>query len=120
MGMVITDSQGVVLQLANCSLPRMTNIEAEYNSLIFGLQTAAQSGIAHLEFCLDSEVVVHQMTGRFAVNSPRLKPLHGQACALTRAFAQIQFRHIPRDLNALADALAAEAAAGRSWCSPQE
>ena len=64
---------------------------------------------------LDSEVVVGQMTGRFAVNSPLLKPVHWAACELARNFPRVRYTHIPRGQNVLADALATEASAGRHW-----
>jgi ribonuclease HI len=70
-----------------------------------------------IEIRLDSEVVVYQMIGKFAVRSAALKPLHRQACALARHFSHVSYVHIPRDQNLIADALAGEAVAGRRWHS---
>ena len=51
----------------------------------------------------------------YAVNSPRLRKLHWQACDLARRFAEVSYHYVPRHFNALADVLASEAAEGREW-----
>ncbi len=93
----------------------MNNNEAEYAALVLALETAAHLDVTRLEVLMDSEVVVNQMVGRFAVNSPRLKPWHQQACALALRFGLVRYTHIPRERNQLADALANEAAYGRTF-----
>jgi ribonuclease HI len=97
----------------------MTSGEAEYAGLMLALEIAAQRDAEEVEVRLDSEVVVYQMIGRFAVNSARLKPCHQQACRLARALPRVRYSHVPREQNAIADALAAEAAAGRLWRSAE-
>lgn len=114
-GAVALTSQRQVIALENRTLPPMTNNEAEYSGLLLALEIAAALGVQTVEIRLDSEVVVGQMAGRWAVNSPKLKTRHQQACALARAIPQVTYKHIPRELNALADALASEAVAGRVW-----
>ncbi|MBN8640028.1 MAG: reverse transcriptase-like protein [Anaerolineae bacterium] len=104
-----------VLALANRPLPLVTNNEAEYSGLLLALELAASLGASAVEIRLDSEVVVGQMAGRWAVNSPKLKIPHQAACVLARGFQHITYKHIPRELNEVADALATEAAAGRVW-----
>lgn len=114
-GAVALDSSGRVVQLASRTLPAMTSGEAEYAGLMLALEVAAAHSAQQVEIRLDSAVVVYQMIGRFAVNSPRLKRCHQQACELARRLVQVQYRHVPRGENRLADALAIEAAAGRLW-----
>lgn len=114
-GVVVCNRRGEVLQLINNTLPVMTNNEAEYEGLLLAFNVAGGHGAHTLEIRMDSEIVVGQMSGRFAVNSPRLKRMHQKACELARQFSCVHYVHIPRDLNALADALAAEASAGRRW-----
>ncbi|HRF99446.1 MAG TPA: ribonuclease HI family protein, partial [Aggregatilineales bacterium] len=115
IGAVVTTPQGFIVQVMNQSLAPITNNEAEYEGLLLALRLAKKWEVVTLEIRLDSEVVIYQMTGRFAVNSPALKRLHQQACALTRDFSRVTFTRIPRELNALADALASEASWGREW-----
>lgn len=112
---VVTNSDGAIVSLANKTLPTMTNNEAEYASLIMALEAASRLQASSVEMCMDSEVVIYQMAGRFAVNSSRLKPWHRKACVLARAIPELTYRHIPRTENQLADALASEAIAGREW-----
>ncbi len=95
-------------------VPAATCNEAEYQAVIFGLQLVIerfpQAGVRCLT---DSRVVVEQLTGRVAVRTTGLAPLHARAVALARRLSAAQFVHIPRELNRLADALAWEALEGR-------
>lgn len=116
-GVVAVDRYGRVWQVANRALPSMTNNEAEYMALLLAFEVAAGANAVDLDIYADSEIMVGQMIGRFAVNSPRLKALHQQACAWALRFQQVTYTHIPREQNSLADALAAEASAGRRWCT---
>lgn len=114
-GVVAVNQLGIVVFVANRTLPPMTNNEAEYAGLMLALETAIGLGGQFVEIRLDSEVVVYQMIGRFSVNSAALKRCHQQACALARALAKVRYTHIPREYNSIADALATEASAGREW-----
>lgn len=114
-GVVVLNAAGKIIGLQNQPLPHMTNNEAEYAALKLALQAAERLRADVVEIRLDSEVVVGQMTGRFAVNSVLLKPVHWDACQLARRFPRVRYTHIPRERNALADALATDASAGRHW-----
>ncbi|MCP4425328.1 MAG: reverse transcriptase-like protein [Chloroflexi bacterium] len=94
-------------------LKPMTNNEAEYHAALLGLALAHYLGVKAVEIVSDSEVVVRQMLGQSRVLSGRLKPLHQEACSRTGYFDKVSFRHVVRDYNHLADALATEALAGR-------
>jgi len=94
-------------------LPGMTNNEAEYKAVLLGLELARQLAISTVEIISDSEVVVRQMLGLSRVQSDRLKQLHQQTCTQVAYFQTVHFRHVRREQNKLADALAAEAMAGR-------
>lgn len=94
-------------------LEPMTNNEAEYQATLLGLLLAQRLGVKTVEIVSDSEVVVRQMQGQSRVLSNRLKGLHQEVCQRIAYFDQVSFRHVPREFNHLADALAAEALAGR-------
>ena len=113
LGVVIRDTEGDVLALAKRKLPPMTNNEAEYAALVLALEGARRFRPRELEIRMDSEIVVGQMRGYFAVRSPALKPWHSRACRLVRRFKAVTLRHIPREANRLADALANEALTGQ-------
>lgn len=114
-GVIACNTRGEILEIANKTLPMMTNNEAEYEGLLLAFHIAARRQATEIEIRMDSEIIVGQMSGRFAVNSPRLKPLHSRACELARQFQWVQYVHVLRHLNALADALASEASDGRRW-----
>lgn len=94
-------------------LSSMTNNEAEYNAALLGLELAQQLKGQRIEIVSDSEVVVRQMLGLSRVHSSRLKQLHQQTCTRAAFFQAVHFRHIRREQNKLADALATEAMFGR-------
>lgn len=114
-GIVVMDVRGQLLHLENKPIDAMTNNEAEYAALALGLQVAEQLRADVVEIRADSEVMVNQMLGYFAIRSHRLKQYHWQVCELARRFPKVRYTCIPREQNALADALAAEASAGRTW-----
>jgi broad specificity phosphatase PhoE/ribonuclease HI len=94
-----------------------TNNVAEYSGLIAGLRAAAELGAAHVDVRMDSKLVVEQMSGRWQIKNPGLRPLAAEAAKLVRRFDVVTFDWIPRERNKDADALANRAmdeAAGRS------
>jgi ribonuclease HI len=109
LGVVIRSEEGDILGLVKRGMPPMTNNEAEYAALVLALEAAHRFRPRALQVYMDSQVVVGQMQGRFAVNSPALRRWHTQACRLARRYRQVSYTHIPREANRLADALAAEA-----------
>jgi probable phosphoglycerate mutase len=90
----------------------MTCDEAEYEALLFGLETVCTLGPEQLEVRMDSQIVVNQMLGLFAVRSAALRRLHARARAAVAALGAVEFVHVGRLRNRLADALANEAVDG--------
>ena len=90
-----------------------TNNVAEYAGLIAGLKAAADLGAVEVEVRMDSKLVVEQMSGRWRIKHPGLRPLAAEAAALVRRFDTVRFTWIPRDRNKRADALANAAMDGK-------
>jgi probable phosphoglycerate mutase len=86
-----------------------TNNVAEYSGLIAGLHAAAELDAAEVEVRMDSKLVVEQMSGRWQIKHPGLRPLAAKAAALMRNFDSVTFGWIPRERNKHADRLANEA-----------
>jgi probable phosphoglycerate mutase len=86
-----------------------TNNVAEYSGLIAGLSAAAELGAREVDVRMDSKLVVEQMSGRWQIKHPGLRPLAAQAATLVRDFDAVRFEWIPRERNKLADALANKA-----------
>lgn len=117
---VARTAEGHFLGWLSRRLGQMTNNEAEYRAALLGLRLAHTLRARQVEIISDSEVLVRQMTGHSRVNSPRLKLLHQQVCRQAAYFQAAHFRHVPREENALADALAAEALNGRLVTMPSQ
>lgn len=106
-------NDGTIIDWAWNTLPNLTNNEAEYAGLLLGLELARRHQPAEATFILDSDVVVGQMLGHFAVNSPTLRSWHGRACAALRSLPSARLYTVPRSWNRLADGLAGQA--GIPW-----
>ncbi|MEU6760407.1 bifunctional RNase H/acid phosphatase [Streptomyces sp. NPDC046685] len=96
-----------------------TNNVAEYKGLIAGLQAARElAPAAQVLVRMDSKLVVEQMSGRWKIKHPDMKPLAAQAAQILPA-SQVTYEWIPRDRNKHADRLANEAMdagrLGRQW-----
>lgn len=92
-----------------------TNNEAEYRALIAGLKAAAALDLHEVSVHSDSELMVKQMKGSYAVRSARLLPLYKQATEAKSMFDRVTFTSLPREdpLIQQADALANEALDGK-------
>ncbi|MFI6820703.1 bifunctional RNase H/acid phosphatase [Micromonospora sp. NPDC050187] len=121
-GAVVRDADtGEVLAERSEAIGTATNNVAEYRGLIAGLTAAAELGATRVEARMDSKLVVEQMSGRWQIKNPGLRPLAAEAAVLVRRFAAVTFTWIPRERNRHADALAnaaMDAAAGRTPSGP--
>jgi len=102
-GAVIVSPEGHVVAKIGKFLGEATNNVAEYTGLILGLRRARAMGIKSLEVLADSELMVRQLAGDYAVKAEHLRPLYEEAKALLAGFADVEVRHIPREENAQAD-----------------
>jgi probable phosphoglycerate mutase len=106
-GAVVADAEtGEVLAERAESLGVATNNVAEYSGLIAGLAAAAELEATEVEVRMDSKLVIEQMSGRWQIKHPGLRPLAAQAAALARRFDKVTWGWIPRERNTRADALA--------------
>jgi broad specificity phosphatase PhoE/ribonuclease HI len=124
-GALVRDaSTGEVLGEAYDSLGVATNNFAEYQGLLAGLKLARSlDASAFVEVRMDSRLVVEQMSGRWQVKHPDLRPLAREASSLSASFGSghVSYTWVPRERNKAADALAnkaMDAAAGASVEAP--
>jgi broad specificity phosphatase PhoE/ribonuclease HI len=109
-GAVVLDADGTtVLAERAAHLGRATNNVAEYSGLIAGLEAARELGAGHVEVRMDSKLVVEQMSGRWQIKHPDMKPLAARASSLVSGFDAVTFQWVPRAQNGHADRLANEA-----------
>ncbi|WP_405873407.1 bifunctional RNase H/acid phosphatase [Streptomyces sp. NBC_00005] len=86
-----------------------TNNVAEYRGLLAGLRAAHElDPSAKVHVRMDSKLVVEQMSGRWKIKHPDMKPLATQAARVLPA-DQVTYEWIPREQNKHADRLANEA-----------
>ncbi|MFF9505555.1 bifunctional RNase H/acid phosphatase [Streptomyces sp. NPDC014724] len=92
-----------------------TNNVAEYKGLIAGLKAAkalvpdaSADGALRVRVRMDSKLVVEQMSGRWKIKHPDMKPLAAEAARILPA-SVVTYEWIPREQNKHADRLANEA-----------
>ena len=106
LGAVVYDAAGKLRHQASQTIGIATNNVAEYRGLIAGLEAALALGARRVEARMDSELLVRQAIGRYRVRNPGLIPYHNRVLSLRSQFDEVVFRHVPRELNREADALA--------------
>ena len=102
---LLKDGSGAIIWAGGDFLGHLSNSVAEYRALILGLKQARMRGIEHLTIYGDSQLVVRQVKGRYAVKE-HLKPLHAEAKELLAQLRAHRLRYIPRRANGEADAQA--------------
>ncbi len=74
-----------------------TNNQAEYEALLLALQFAVDFGAEEVVCHLDSELVVKQLNGAYAVKNAELQVLWRKVEALKGHFGKISFVSVPRE-----------------------
>jgi len=82
-----------------------TNNYAEWTAVELALARALELGATHVDLRLDSELVARQISGRYRVRHPDLKPLHASVMAMLGQLGSYTVGHVPRELNKDADRL---------------
>lgn len=111
-GAVLRNAEtGEVIAEDGTTIGDATNNVAEYAGLIAGLKLAAEfAPDADIEVRMDSKLVVEQMSGRWKVKHPAMRPLAVEANRLA-PFGTL-YTWVPREQNTHADRLANEALDG--------
>lgn len=92
----IYDPHRELLYLQGVCLGRTTNNVAEYSAVIELLDEAVDLGIQAMMVNLDSQLVVHQLNGRYSIRDQRILRLYLLVRLLERNFDYITYQHIPR------------------------
>jgi broad specificity phosphatase PhoE/ribonuclease HI len=112
-GAVLKDAEtGAVIAEDGTAIGVATNNVAEYSGLIAGLRLAEEFAPgADIEVRMDSKLVVEQMSGRWKIKHPGMRPLAAEAHRL--APFGTTYTWVPREQNQHADRLANEALDGK-------
>ena len=110
-GAVLKDADtGEVIAEEGTRIGVASNNVAEYSGLIAGLEAALELGATAVTVRMDSKLVVEQMSGRWKIKHPDMKPLAREASRL--APFGTTYTWVPREQNRHADRLANEALDG--------
>jgi len=105
-GVVICDDRNNPVEEKFKFLGQVTNNEAEYQALLFGLASADEMQAKKVTVKLDSELVYKQIIGEYRVRESRMKKLLQDVRNLLKKFLLVNFCHISREENRLADKFA--------------
>jgi ribonuclease HI len=108
-GFVLETEDGTVLAAEGGAIGVATNNVAEYSGLVAGLRKALELHVPDVEVVSDSELLVKQMRGEYRVKNEALRALFVEASTLARDLQSVEYRHVKRAHNELADRLVNEA-----------
>jgi ribonuclease HI len=92
-------------QIKRLNFPgRVTNNEAEYDTLAIALETLAKTmradgqdpALASVEARGDSQLVIYQLTGRWKAREPRMQERRDRILAIARQFKRVSYIQHPR------------------------
>ena len=110
LGVVIAEETGKILKRFGRYLgDNVTNNQAEYQAIIDAMIAAKKLGGTVLEFRLDSELAVRQLSHIYKVKNRDLQSLFLKVKNLETEFEKVVFLHVPREQNHLADQMVNEA-----------
>jgi len=90
----------------------LTNNQAEYKALIYGLNMCMSVCRGKIHVLSDSELLIKQLTGIYRIHNQKLKDLLIKIKNLERLFEKVEYSHINREKNKRADELANAAIKG--------
>lgn len=111
-GFVILEGEKVLTEGKQFLGEKQTNNWAEYEAVALALTEAKRLGLSgrSLEVRMDSKLVVEQISGRWKIKEPTLKPQAAKVHAILKTdFPQFTFTYVPRAQNSEADRLVNEA-----------
>jgi probable phosphoglycerate mutase len=103
---VVATPAGDVLATIAEGLGDTTNNVAEYTAVREGLRRAAELGASRVHLRSDSQLLIEQLSGRYKVKAPHLRPLYAEVMAELARFDAVRLEHVPRECNSEADRLA--------------
>ncbi|HEY4347417.1 MAG TPA: ribonuclease HI family protein [Gaiellaceae bacterium] len=106
---VLEGDDGTVLASHGETIGVATNNVAEYRGLVAGLAKAVELAVPEVDVVSDSELLVKQMRGEYKVKNEALRELSLAAGRLARQLDKVEYRHVRRAQNELADRLVNEA-----------
>ncbi len=107
-GYVVMDMDNNVLVREGDFLGIATNNWAEYHALKGGLEAALRLKAQTVHVYMDSLLVVNQMKGIYKVKHQELSKVYVQCVELAKKFKLVDYNHVPREFNTVADRMVNE------------
>lgn len=112
-GFLISDDKGQFLLEEGKCIGITTNNVAEYTAVLEALKQIKKNipgkEIESITLFADSKLVAEQLSGRYKIKSPHLKPIIEQIKVMALELGGVLYTHILRSQNVLADKLANKA-----------
>ena len=109
IGAVIYDEKDNEMSTVSESIGIATNNIAEYKAIVRALQHTAtivdDTKAVKITLNLDSQLCQRQLNGEYKVKDATLKVHHAEVKVLEQEYASIEYVHVKRELNKVADAL---------------
>ena len=110
IGVVVEDADsGEVIEQHAKFLGITTNNQAEYQAVILGLARCQALGAQTVEVLADSESLIKQARGEYKFKNPALRKRYMELKRLEITFHRVTYKHVRREFNKAADALANQA-----------
>jgi ribonuclease HI len=96
-GFAIIDPADIVIEKRSKYLGELTVPQAEYEGLIFALDSAVEFCRGEVEVWMDNEVIVKQMNGDYCIRSQHIKSLFDEVKKLESRFLKpVRYFHHSR------------------------
>lgn len=112
IGIVICDVEGKIIKKIAKYIGQATNNQAEYQALIFGLETVKKMKATEVDCYLDSELIVRQLNREYKIKNQELGSFFIKIWNLSQSFKKVNYYYIPREKNREADRLVNQAIDG--------
>lgn len=115
IGIIFCNEKGQKIKEYSEYLGELTNNEAEYQAVIFGLKKFKAlfgkklAKNTEIELRSDSELLIKQLQGEYKILDQKIQPLFLKVWNLKIDFKNVKFRIISREKNKEADKLVNEA-----------
>ena len=104
-GAVASNTDGEIVGERGEMIGVATNNVAEYRAVLLGAALASELGATEIELVNDSELIAHQLNGKYKVKHVDMKPLYAEAIAALAQFDSWSIRCVRREQNEDADLL---------------
>lgn len=113
IGVVIYDDKDNEMSSVSESIGTATNNVAEYKAVVRALEHVAtivdNTKAIKITLKLDSQLVERQLNGAYKVKDAGMKELYAEAKELIEQYSSVEFIHVKRELNKVADKLVNQA-----------